>query len=105
MVIFRSLMGIQRSGNLAATSRRSSVVTSQHRDVWSTEEKVKERPNVATFQRSRDFCFKIIKSTGYLIFWIIDGRTDEERRAKQQQPEISKRLCFCIHLLKTINDL
>ena len=32
-------------------SRRSSVVTLQCRDVWSTTIKVKERPNVVTFPR------------------------------------------------------
>ena len=54
MVIFISFMGIRRSGNLATTSRRS-----------------------------RDFYFIIIKSTGYLIFGIIEGRTNEEQRTKQ----------------------
>ena len=53
MVVFRSFLEMQsrRSENPTATSRHSSVVMLQRRDVRSIVVKVKEQPNVATFQR------------------------------------------------------
>ena len=62
-------------------SRRPNVAMSQRRDV-------------PTSQRSRDSYIKIIKRMGDLIFEIIEGRTDEVRETKQEQPERSKRLVF-----------
>ena len=76
------------------------VATSHRRDVG------RDVPLLRRWsRRSRDLCFRIIKSTEDLIFGIIEGRTDKEKRTKQQQLERSKRLCFCIPLLKTINDI
>ena len=53
MVVFISFLEMRRrrSENIAATSRRSSVVTLQCRDVWSTEGKVKEQLYVAMLRR------------------------------------------------------
>ena len=67
-VVFRSFLELQRriSGKLAATS--------QHRNV------------------ACDFCFRIIKSMGYLILGVIEERTDGVHETKQEQPDRSKRL-------------
>ena len=83
-----------RRRDVPATSRRSSVVKLRRRDVWSTTLKVKELPN-----------FRIIKSTGDLIFGIIEGRMDESEKQSRSNRKDRKDLCFCISLLKTINDL
>ena len=52
-VVFRSFLEMQRrrTENAAAMLRRSSIVTLQRRNVWSTSVKVKERPNFVTFPR------------------------------------------------------
>ena len=98
MVVFRSFMEIRRrrSGNPAATSRCSSVVMLQRRDIWSTVVKVKERPNIVTLRCFCDSCIIIIKRTGDLIFEIIEGCTDKELKMKQEQPERLKRLIFFV---------
>ena len=56
-------------------------------------------------RRSRDFCFRILKNTGDLILGSIKERMDVVRETKQQQPERSKRLYFCIPFLNLIHDL
>ena len=77
----------------------------QRRDVWSTEFKVKERPDVATSRRFRDSYIIIIKSTGDPIFEASrDVRTRSEKRSNSNSRD-RKDSCFCISLLKTINDL
>ena len=43
--------------------------------------------------------------TGNLILEFIEERTDVAWETKQQQLERSKRLYFCIPLLKTVHDL
>ena len=51
-MVFEIILELKRRRRkLAATSRRSNVLTSQRRDVWSIEEKVNERPNITTSQR------------------------------------------------------
>ena len=103
-VVFRSFLEMQRRRreNPAATSRRSSIVTLQRRDVWSKAVKVKERPNVAMFLQ---FLYQNYKITRDLIFGMIEGRTDEERKTKHEQPERSKRLVFFYFSSQAINDL
>ena len=94
MVVFRSFLEMRRRSEDPC----SNVTTCQCRDVWSTEVKVKERHNVptlnATLRRFHNFYIRIITSTGDPIFEIIDRRTDEEPKTKQEQPERSKRLVF-----------
>ena len=88
------------------TSRRANVTAFQRRrNVATSSQQKKKSKSDPTSQCSCNSYFIIIKSTGDLIFEIIEGRMDEERRTKLQQPKRSKRLCFCIPLLKTINDL
>ena len=52
-VVFKIILELKRRKRrkLAATSRHSSVVTSQRRNVWSIEEKVNKGPNVAMSSR------------------------------------------------------
>ena len=63
----------------AATLRHSRVVTSQRRDVWSTEEKVDERLNVATSSR---FLPQNHKNQMGPNFEIIEERTEESTKNK-----------------------
>ena len=76
-VVFRSFLELQgrRSGKLAATSRRANVVTSQL--ATSDQQKKKSRSD-PTSQRSFDFCFRIIKSTGRPNFVFLSKNVQTE---------------------------
>ena len=74
-------------------------MTLQHRDVWLIEVKVKERRNIVTFQccdvaKFPLFLHQNYKKHGIPNFGDIERRTDEERKTKQEQPDISKILVF-----------
>ena len=56
----------------------------QRRDVATFGPQKKNSKSYSTSRCSSDSYFIIIKSTGDLIFGIIEGRTDEEQRTKQQ---------------------
>ena len=94
MVVFRSFLEMRRRSEDPC----SNIAMCQRCDVWSTEVKVKERPNVATLnatlRRFHNSYIRIITSMGDPIFEIIERRTDEEPKTKQEQPERSKRVVF-----------
>ena len=69
----------RRRRKQAATLRHSRFVTSQRRDVWSTEEKFDERLNVATSSR---FLPRNHKKQRGPNFEIIEERTKESTKNK-----------------------
>ena len=114
-VVLRRILELQRrrSENPVATSRRSSVMTLQCRDVLSTAIKVKERLNrhvptsrgcnVATFPR---FLHQNYKKHGRPNFRYLskDVQTRRENEAGATQ-EIEKTHVLLFLFSKTINDL
>ena len=88
MVVFKNFLEMQRriSEVPAETSQRSNIVTLQRRNIWSTEVKVKEQLNIATFT---PFLHQNYKKHGRPNFLSIERRTKEERNTKQEQPERS----------------
>ena len=65
-VVFKSFLELQgrRSGKLAAMSRRASVVMSQRASIATSGQQKKKSRSDPTSRCSRNFCFRIIKSTG-----------------------------------------
>ena len=86
-------------------SRHSNVVTLQRRDVRPTEVKVKEQPNIAMSRLFHDSCIIIIKSTRDPIFEVLSDVQTRSGTRSRSDPRDRKNSCFCISLLKTINDL
>ena len=78
--------GVQKLyGNMKNKWKPSSNVTTcqRRRNVTTSSQQKKKSKSDPTSQHSRNSCFIIIKSTGDLIFGIIEGRMDEERRTKK----------------------
>ena len=80
-VVFGIILELKRRRRRkqTATSRHYSVVTSQRRDVWSTEEKVDERLNVAMSSR---FLPQNHKKQRGPNFEIIKERKEESTKKK-----------------------
>ena len=79
--VIRSILGSreQKCKELAGTSRRPNVMTSQRRNVGSTKIEVnkRQRRDVETSRRQRDFCLSIIKRKKGPEFSGIKDRTNE----------------------------
>ena len=86
---------------MVGTSRRPHVVTSQRRDVGSTNIKVKNRQrrdastlrrlNVATSRCQYEFCLLIIKSKKGCRFRGIENRTNQGTEIRAAVTSISKK--------------
>ena len=88
-----------------STFQRRDIATSRRLVNNSKSQRAAQRHDVPTSQRSHYSFYIIIKSTGYLILEKIEGCTDESEKRSKSNPRDRKDSCFCISLLKTINDL
>ena len=78
---------------MAGTSRRPHIVTSQRRDVGSTNIKVnnRQRRDASTSRRQCEFCLLIIKRKKGCRFGGIGNRTNQGAEIRAAVTSISKK--------------